>query len=139
MVLAAKGLSYKVVEITPGIGQLEIFRLSGQRQVPVLSDGETIIADSSAIIRYLEVIAPDPRLTPEDPKEAAQMHLIEDWADTTLARAGRKVLLKAVAKDRDLRVALLPEEIPLTFRQIIEGLPHAILNGATTLVKPRET
>ncbi|MEY4746433.1 MAG: hypothetical protein RLZZ442_1025, partial [Cyanobacteriota bacterium] len=54
LVLAAKRLDYTVVEVTPGIGQLELFRLSGQRQVPVLVDGAEVIADSTAIALYLE-------------------------------------------------------------------------------------
>ena len=32
MVLQAKGLSFRTVEVTPGIGQVAVFRLSGQRQ-----------------------------------------------------------------------------------------------------------
>ena len=39
MVLDAKNFSYKTTEIKPVIGQLEIFRISGQKQVPVLVDG----------------------------------------------------------------------------------------------------
>ena len=42
MALHAKGLSFREVEVTPGIGQLAVFRLSGQRQVPVLVDGDTV-------------------------------------------------------------------------------------------------
>ena len=49
LVLAVKGLDYTVVEVSPGLGQLELFRLSGQRQVPVLVDGSEVIADSTAI------------------------------------------------------------------------------------------
>ena len=50
MVLSAKEISYKVVEITAENGQLAIFHLSGQRQFPVLIDGETLIADSRKIL-----------------------------------------------------------------------------------------
>jgi glutathione S-transferase len=69
LVLAAKRLPYTVVEVTPGLGQLELFRLSGQRQVPVLTDGTEVIADSSAIALYLEAKAPEPPLLPADPVE----------------------------------------------------------------------
>ena len=31
MVLQAKGLSFRTVEVTPGVGQVAVFRLSGQR------------------------------------------------------------------------------------------------------------
>lgn len=54
MVLQAKGLSYRTVDVTPGIGQVAVFRMSGQRQVPVLVDGDVVLADSSAIARHLE-------------------------------------------------------------------------------------
>ncbi len=64
LVLAAKGLAYSVVEVTPGVGQLELYRLSGQRQVPVLVDGSNVIADSSAIAQHLERHTPEPALLP---------------------------------------------------------------------------
>ncbi|MFL0782197.1 MAG: glutathione S-transferase N-terminal domain-containing protein, partial [Prochlorococcus sp.] len=51
MVLEIKGLSYQQIEVTPGLGQLAVFRLSGQRQVPVLVEGDNVVADSSVIAR----------------------------------------------------------------------------------------
>ena len=39
LVLAAKAISYSVVEVLPGIGQWELFQQTGQRQVPVLQTG----------------------------------------------------------------------------------------------------
>ena len=36
LILDFKGLEYKKIEVVPGVGQLEIFGLSGQRQLPVL-------------------------------------------------------------------------------------------------------
>ena len=71
LVLAAKGLDYTVVEVTPGLGQLELFRLSGQRQVPVLLDGSEVIADSTAIAFIWSGITPSrcccPRPRPSEP------------------------------------------------------------------------
>ena len=78
MALQAKGLSFREVEVTPGIGQIALFRLSGQRQVPVLVDGDEVVSDSSAICRYLELLGPEPALIPADPRQRAQMQLIED-------------------------------------------------------------
>ena len=62
MVLQAKGLSYRTVEVAPGMGQVAVFRMSGQRQVPVLVDGDVVVADSSAIARHLEQREPSPAL-----------------------------------------------------------------------------
>ena len=95
MVLQAKELSFRAVEVPPGVGQVAVFLLSGQRQVPVLVDGDQVIADSSAIALYLDQREPEPALIPTDPRQAAQVHLLEDWADTTLAMAGRSSLVQA--------------------------------------------
>lgn len=134
MALQAKAISYRVIEVMPGIGQMNVFRLSGQRQVPVIVDNGNIIADSSEIIKYLEGIEAEPKLFPNDPKEAAQAHIIEDWADTTLAKAARRALLQAAAIDEDLRVALLPDELPASLKQIIGGIPCQFINEISDLV-----
>jgi len=118
LVLAAKRLDYTVVEVTPGLGQLELFRLSGQRQVPVLLDGSEVIADSTAIALYLERHHPEPLLLPEAPAERARVLLIEDWADTALAAGCRLALVQAAAVDPLLRSALLPDSTPGPLRQL---------------------
>ena len=134
MTLQAKGLSYREVEVTPGIGQIPLFWLSGQRQVPVLVDGEQVVADSSAICRHLETLRPDPALLPVDARLSAQVQLIEDWADTTLAAAARAALLQAAADDSQLRDALLPDDVPSPVRQVMSGLPGGWLSSLSELL-----
>ena len=87
MALAAKKLEYRTVEITPAIGQIDIFQKTGQKKLPVLFDKETTIHESSSIIRHLEKIEIEPKLIPESLKEASQAQIIENWADTTLAKS----------------------------------------------------
>jgi glutathione S-transferase len=129
LVLAAKQLAYTVVEVTPGVGQLELYRLSGQRQVPVLVDGAAVIADSSAIARHLEALAPAPALLPADPALRAQVLLLEDWADTALAAGARLALVQAAAADPVLRGGLLPEATPAPLRSLVGALPSGVLSG----------
>lgn len=138
MVLQAKGLSYRTVDVSPGIGQLAVFRLSGQRQVPVLVDGDTVLADSSAIARHLEQREPEPNLLPSEPQLAAQVHLIEDWADTTLAAAGRSALVQAAALDPELRVALLPDDLPDPVRSAMGVIPGGWVSTVSELVNQGE-
>jgi glutathione S-transferase len=126
LVLAAKRLDYTVVEVLPGLGQWQLFRISGQRQVPVLVDGAEVIADSSAIALHLEARHPEPALLPADPRERAQVLLLEDWADTTLAAGCRLALLQAAAADPLLRAALLPDTTPGPLRQLVAGLPEQL-------------
>ena len=129
LVLAAKQLVYNVVEVTPGVGQLELYRLSGQRQVPVLVDGAEVIADSTAIAQYLEAKVPEPALLPADPALRAQVLLLEDWADTALAAGARLALVQAAAADPVLRGGLLPEATPAPLRSFVGALPTGLLSG----------
>ena len=138
MVLQAKGLSYRTVEVTPGVGQVAVFRLSGQRQVPVLVDGDTVVADSTAIALHLEERGADPALLPADPREAAQVRLLEDWADTTLAAAVRLALVQAAALDPRLRVALLPDDLPDPIRTVMGAIPGGWVSNVTELVNQNE-
>ncbi|MEB3333872.1 MAG: glutathione S-transferase family protein [Cyanobacteriota bacterium] len=129
LVLAAKGLDAQVVEVAPGLGQLDLFRLSGQRQVPVLVDGAEVIADSTEIALYLEHRHPLPPLLPSDPGERAQVLLLEDWADTALSSACRRALLQAAATNPKLRGALLPDATPASVRQLVGVLPGNLLGA----------
>jgi len=126
LILAFKGLQASLRDVTPGLGQLELFRLSGQRQVPVLVHGDRVIADSTAIALYLEETWPEPALLPADPSARARVLLLEDWADTALAGGGRLALLQAAAADPLLRTALLPEATPDPLRRLVSALPGSL-------------
>ena len=134
LVLAAKQLPYNVVEVTPGVGQLELYRLSGQRQVPVLVDGAEVVADSTAIAQYLEDKVPEPVLLPVDPAQRAQVLLLEDWADTALAAGVRLALVQAAAVDPVLRGGLLPDATPAPLRSLVGALPSRVLSGLGQVV-----
>jgi len=129
LVLACKRLPFTTVEVTPGVGQLELYRLSGQRQVPVLVDGSEVIADSTAIALYLEQHHPEPALLPSDLAQRAQVLLLEDWADTALASGARLALVQAAALDSQLRDGLLPEATPSGLRSLLGVIPGGVLSG----------
>jgi glutathione S-transferase len=135
LVLAAKGLEANLLEVTPGLGQIELFRLSGQRQVPVLVDGGEVIADSTAIALHLEKRHPLPALLPADARSRARVLLLEDWADTSLASGARLALLQSAAADPELRAALLPEATPAPLRSLVGALPGAVMGPAGEAVR----
>jgi glutathione S-transferase len=134
LVLSVKGLAQSLVEVTPGLGQLELFRLSGQRQVPVLIDGGEVIADSTAIALYLEERHPEPALLPREPRSRSRVLLLEDWADTALAAGCRQALVQAAAADPVLRGALLPDTTPAPLRQFVSSLPSTVLSPVSEAV-----
>lgn len=128
LVLDYKGLAYRKIEVTPGIGQLELVRLSGQRQVPVLKDGSEIIADSTAIIEYLEKQYPDRPVIPTEPKQRGLSLLIEQWADESIGLNARKALIGAVNQDQSLRTAFLPRSTPDIVKTLIGAVPGDLLS-----------
>lgn len=123
LILDFKGLEYRKVEVTPGIGQIDLYRLSGQRQVPVLRDGDEIICDSTAIAHYLEEKFPETPLLPHDPQQRALVELLEDWADNALVKQARTAFLGSIGSDPGLRTALLPEQTPTPLKGLISAIP----------------
>jgi glutathione S-transferase len=55
--------------------------VSGQGLVPVIDHDGTVVADSLAILRYLEQLAPEPPLFPPDTARRAEVELFLDWFD----------------------------------------------------------
>ncbi len=56
-----KGLDYSIVDHQLGWSQWEVYRLSGQRKVPVVEHDGTVVNDSTEIGLYLERVFPDER------------------------------------------------------------------------------
>jgi glutathione S-transferase len=53
--------------------------VSGQGLVPVLVDGDRVVADSTRILRHLESRWPDPPLFPSDVARRAELDVFLDW------------------------------------------------------------
>ena len=78
LALAYKGLEVESVEVDPG-DRAPVRAVSGQDLVPVLIDGDEVIADSTRILHHLERRFPDPPLFPADPARAAEVEVFLDW------------------------------------------------------------
>jgi glutathione S-transferase len=127
LILDYKGLEYRKIEVTPGIGQVELFRLTGQRQVPVLKDGNRYIADSTEIAKYLDSQYPERPLIPTDAKKRGLCLLIEEWADESIGIKGRKALFSAISQNQNFRKSLLPTNTPDVLKSLVEGVPSDVL------------
>lgn len=128
LILDYKGLAYRKIEVTPGIGQVDLFRMSGQHQVPVLKDGNEVIADSTAIAKYLERQYPDRPIIPTDPKQKGLCLMLEDWADEVLGLNARKAMLAAFSQSPDFRTAALPASTPPLLKNLIGSVPSEVLD-----------
>jgi glutathione S-transferase len=127
LVLDYKGLAYRKIEVVPGMGQLDLFRLSGQRQVPVLKDGSTVIADSTAIALYLDRTYPDRPILPTNPQQKATSLLLEQWADYSIGIKGRNILLEGL-KNTNLRTSILPMGTPDLLKNLIGSIPREAID-----------
>ncbi|BAU12090.1 glutathione S-transferase [Leptolyngbya sp. NIES-3755] len=127
LILDYKGLPYRKIEVTPGIGQIELFQLSGQRKVPVLKDGSEIIADSTAIAEYLDRKYPEKPIIPSEPKLKGQVLLIEQWADESLGLNARKGLIGSISQNQNFRAAVLPSSTPDILKNLVSAIPGDLL------------
>ena len=80
----------------------EFLEASPFRKMPALRDGDYTLADSSAIIHYLEAKQPNPALIPTDPKLRGKTIWWEEFADTILVACGVKIFFNRIVAPRFL-------------------------------------
>jgi glutathione S-transferase len=97
-----KGIELELRPMGTAPGQLsdEFVEASPLRKMPALRDGAFTLADSSAIIHYLEARFPDPELIPADPRMRGRVIWFEEFADTSLASCGAKMFYNRVVLPR---------------------------------------
>jgi len=102
-------------------------------KMPALVDGDFSLADSSAIIHYLEAKYPDPELIPSDPRERGRVIWFDEFADTVLFACGAKIFFNKVVAPRflgregDLSAAETAErdELPPLLDYLEEAIPDS--------------
>jgi glutathione S-transferase len=79
------------------------------RKMPALRDDDYSLADSSAIIHYLEAKTPQPSLIPADPKLRGKAIWFDEFADTILVSCGAKIFFNLIVAPRFLGLPGDPE------------------------------
>jgi glutathione S-transferase len=106
--LDLKGLPYETVNINPAL-RGDVKRASGQTFVPALVDGERSVADSTAILLYLEERYPRPALLPEEPEPRAECLILESWADAAFMKLTRRLAYwRVISSPQALGVLFFP-------------------------------
>ena len=67
-----------------GLDDPEFLKLNPHGKVPVLQDGETVVWESNAIVRYLAATYSAGNLWPEDPADRAAADQWMEWGQTRL-------------------------------------------------------
>ena len=87
----------------------EYLEASPFKKMPAFRDGDYTLADSSAIVHYLEAKHPDPLMIPLDPKLRGKTIWFEEFADTILVACGAKIFFNLIVAPRFLGMPGDPE------------------------------
>jgi glutathione S-transferase len=89
----------------------EYLEASPFRKMPALRDGDYTLADSSAIIHYLEAKFPEPALIPADARLRGKTIWYDEFADTILVACGAKIFFNRIVAPRFLGRPCNEEEV----------------------------
>jgi glutathione S-transferase len=100
---AEKGIEVESKPLAPGVVDPDFIAASPFKKIPALRDGDFAIADSSAIIAYMDALKADPELIPSEPKARARTVWYDEFADTILFDCGRKMFFNRIVAPRFLK------------------------------------
>jgi len=111
----------------------EYLAASPFRKMPALVDGDYTLADSSAIIHYLEAKHPEPALIPAEPRARGKVIWFDEFSDTIFTACGAKMFFNRIVAPRflgregDLAAADTAEreELPLILDYLEGVVPDA--------------
>lgn len=92
LVAAEKGVEIEMVIGNPAAPAEEFLAASPFRKIPALVDGDFSLADSTAIVTYIDALHPNPPITPGDARAKSKAVWFDEFADTILVSAGGKIV-----------------------------------------------
>lgn len=128
VVAAEKGVAVALKQAGLGSTDPDFLSASPFRKMPAMRDGDYTLADSSAIIHYIEALHPVPVMIPAEARARGKTIWYDEFADTILVAAAGKLFFNRVVAPRflgrqgDLALAdkAEAEELPPIF-QWLEG------------------
>ena len=129
LALAHKGLAVESVVIRYE-DRSAVEAVSGQGLVPVIEDDGRVVADSHAIIRYLDEHWPEPPLFPSEPARRAELDVFLEWFDRVWKGPPNELEAElANAEPDQSRIAelsaLMDQRLDL-FEQMLRGRDHLL-------------
>ncbi len=129
--LGEKGLAFELQGVGVGDPDPGFRAASPLGKMPAMDDGGFRLADSSAIIHYVEAKHPEPMLIPADPQERGRVIWWEEFGDTVLAACSGKMFFnrivapKFLGREGDLAAAAQAEaeELPKLLAYLESVIP----------------
>ncbi|MEW6272047.1 MAG: glutathione S-transferase family protein [Thermodesulfobacteriota bacterium] len=129
-ILNVKRVPYRIEEVPPSKTLTVVRRHNAAGKLPLLIDEGRVVADSTDIAHYLEQRFPEPPLVPEEPRQRALCHVLEDWADEslyfyemrlrfTLPHNARRFVPELVKYESSLVQRVAPLALPLVLRRTV--------------------
>jgi glutathione S-transferase len=140
---AEKGIELDVQPTRIGDDNPHFRKASPFGKMPALVDGDYHLADSSAIIHYLEAKHPQPEIIPSDPALRGKCIWYEEFADTILFACGAKMFFNRIVApmflkrpgDLDAADVAEREELP----RLLDYIESVVPEGEGYLVGDRLT
>jgi glutathione S-transferase len=127
LALAHKGIDVESVVISYE-DRAPVIEVSRQPLVPVLVDGDEVIADSVRILRRLEERHPDPPLFPRDPARRAELDVFLEWFNEVWKLAPNEIERELEQPEPDHgRIAALSARMRgslALFEDMLDGRDH---------------
>lgn len=103
-VAGEKGIEFELRRTgsAPGQPSADFLEVSPFKKMPGLRDGDYTLADSSAIVHYLEAKHPEPPMIPADARLRGRTIWYDEFADTILVACGTKIFFNRIVAPRFL-------------------------------------
>jgi len=129
--LGEKGIGFELKGVGIGDPDPGFRAASPLGKMPAMDDDGFLLADSSAIIHYLEARHPEPPLIPADPQARGRVVWWEEFGDTVFAACSGKMFFnrivapKFLGREGDLAAAAQAEaeELPKWLDYLEDAIP----------------
>ena len=100
--LGEKGIEFELKGVGIGDPDPGFRAASPLGKMPAMDDDGFLLADSSAIIQYVEAKHPEPALIPADPQERGTVIWWEEFGDTVFAACSGKMFFNRIVAPKFL-------------------------------------
>lgn len=104
LVASEKCIDFELVPLTPWRDDPTLAAVSPFGKIPAIRDGDFTLADSSAIVAYLDAKHPGNPMIPAEPRARGTAIWFDEFADTILAGAGLRILFNRFVGPKFLKI-----------------------------------